>query len=238
MNKVCSIALVNTPFCIIKAERAEYFNGGDLLLMNAVSREFFLPYVNFMSEVFISEKTLRRYMENYGDLSRGRENKTTEVIRVSSPDYELMSSVFSYINTSKTNSEVFHEMIMLSCISLFSAQRGFVPFILKQMNSTAQKVKIIICTDLSRAWRIKDVCALIHISESLLKKRLKSENSSFSRIVLDMRMQKAHSLIRSGYSVFQASSLCGYSNASYFISQFKKYFGITPFKCNITALYK
>lgn len=231
MNKVCSIVLVNVPFCIVKAERTESFNGGDLLLMDAISREIFLPYMDFVSEFFISEKILTKYIENYGDLSRRRDSKATNIMRISSPNHELMSSIFSYINTNAIYSDVFYEMIMLSCISLFSEQKGFISFILKVVNSTVQKVRIIIYTDPSRAWRIKDVCALIHISESLLKKRLKSEHSSFSRIVLDMRMQRAYSLIRSGHSVFQTSVLCGYRNASYFIHQFKKYFGTTPFRC-------
>lgn len=233
MNKICSVVLVNSPFCIVREERAECFYSGELLLMDAVSRESFLPYMNSVSEFFVSVKLLIKYMENYGVLSRGRDNRTTGIIRVSSPDCELMSSVFNYINAGTVCSEAFHEMMMLSCISLFSAQREFISFVLKAVNSTVQKVKVIICTDLSRAWRIKDVCALIHISESLLKKRLKSENSSFSRIVLDIRMQKAYTLIRNGYPVSQASVLCGYTNVSYFICKFKKYFGTTPFRCGV-----
>lgn len=233
MDKICSVVLVDAPFCIINAKKRECFNGGDLLLIDAVSREAFLPYVNFMSEVFINEKTLKKYMENYGDLSREKGDKIAEIIRVPSPDYALMSSVFSYINARTTYSGMFHEMMVLSCISLFSTQSGFVSFVQKTVNSTVQKVKMIICTDLSKAWRIRDVCARIHISESLLKKRLRLEGSSFSEIVLDMRMRKAYSLIRSGHSVFQTSVLCGYANASYFICQFRKYFGTTPFRCGV-----
>ena len=121
-------------------------------------------------------------------------------------------------------------MIIFSCISLFSMQRGFVSFVLRVADSTVQKVKRIIHTDLSRSWQIKDVSALMHVSDSLLKKRLKLENSSFSQILLDMRMQKARVLINRGYSVSQTTALCGYASASYFICQFRKYFKITPFK--------
>ncbi|EKK5946230.1 helix-turn-helix domain-containing protein [Salmonella enterica] len=109
-------------------------------------------------------------------------------------------------------------------------ERGFVSFVLMVVDSTVQKVKRIIYTDLSRSWQIKDVSALMHVSDSLLKKRLKSENSSFSQILLDMRMQKARVLINRGYSVSQTAALCGYASASYFICQFRKYFKITPFK--------
>lgn len=128
MNKVCSIVLVNVPFCIVKAERTESFNGGDLLLMDAISREFFLPYMDFVSEFFISEKILTKYIENYGDLSRRRDSKATNIMRISSPNHELMSSIFSYINTNAIYSDVFYEMIMLSCISLFSEQKRFYIF--------------------------------------------------------------------------------------------------------------
>ncbi|HAW8215092.1 TPA: helix-turn-helix domain-containing protein [Escherichia coli] len=74
---------------------------------------------------------------------------------------------------------------------------------------------------------------MIHISESLLKKKLKAENSSFSRIMLDMSMQKAHTLIRSDHSVSQTAALCGYVNVSYFICQFRRHFKTTPFRLSV-----
>lgn len=233
MKKVCSVILINIPFCIARAEIIEPFNKGEFLLIDFVARERFLPYMNFVSEIFISEKLLASYMEKHGDLSGKERGGSSGLMRVSSPDYELINSVFSYINANSLRSAAFYEMIIFSCVSLFSTQRGFVSFVLKTVNSTVQKVKRIICTDLSKAWKIKDVCALIHISESLLKKKLKAENSSFSRIMLDMRMQKAHSLIKSGHSVSQTAALCGYANASYFICQFRKYFKTTPFRFRV-----
>lgn len=226
MKTVCSIILVKELFCISR----EIFNKDELLLVDSVSREKFLPYLNSVSEVSISEKLLAGYMEKHGEFSRKEQGERVEIIRVSSPDHKLINSFFNYINKNTQHSGVFYEMIIFSCISLFSMQRGFVSFMLRVVDSTVQKVKRIIYTDLSRSWRVKDVSALMHVSDSLLKKRLRLENSSFSQILLDMRMQKAHTLIKRGYSVSQTAALCGYASTSYFICQFRRYFKTTPFK--------
>lgn len=226
MKTVCSILLVKESFCVSREE----FNKDDLLLVDSVSRESFLPYLDSVSEVFISEKLLTGYMEKYGEFSRKEREGSVEIMRVSSPDDKLINSLFQYISANMQYSDIFHEMIILSCISLFSMRRGFVSFVLRVVDSTVQKVKRIIYTDLSRSWRVKDVSALMHVSDSLLKKRLKLERSSFSQILLDMRMQKAHVLIKRGCSVSQTAALCGYASTSYFICQFRKYFKITPFK--------
>lgn len=226
MKAVCSVILVKELLCISR----EIFNKDEVLLVDSVSREKFLPYLNSVSEISVSEKLLTGYMEKYGEFSREEQGERVEIMRVSSPDDKLINYFFNYVNKNTQHSGVFYEMIIFSCISLFSMQRGFVSFVLRVADSTVQKVKRIIYTDLSRSWQIKDVSALMHVSDSLLKKRLKSENSSFSQILLDMRMQKARVLINRGYSVSQTVALCGYASASYFICQFRKYFKITPFK--------
>lgn len=57
------------------------------------------------------------------------------------------------------------------------------------------KVKTIIHTDLSAPWRLKDISSRLYLSESLLKMKLKEEGVSFSKIILDERMQMAEYLL-------------------------------------------
>ncbi|EPP0337070.1 acid stress response transcriptional regulator YdeO, partial [Shigella flexneri] len=76
--------------------------------------------------------------------------------------------------------------------------------------------------------KLKDICDCLYISESLLKKKLKQEQTTFSQILLDARMQHAKNLIRVEGSVNKIAEQCGYASTSYFIYAFRKHFGNSP----------
>ncbi len=66
-------------------------------------------------------------------------------------------------------------------------------------------------------------------SPSLLKKKLKSENTSYSQIITTCRMRYAvNELMMDGKNISQVSQSCGYNSTSYFISVFKDFYGMTP----------
>ncbi|EFG1059344.1 helix-turn-helix domain-containing protein, partial [Escherichia coli] len=63
----------------------------------------------------------------------------------------------------------------------------------------------------------------------LLKKKLQEELTTFSELLLKERMQYAVQLLSAGESrISRVAELCGYASASYFISVFRRYYGITP----------
>ncbi|EMM4385619.1 acid stress response transcriptional regulator YdeO, partial [Escherichia coli] len=59
-------------------------------------------------------------------------------------------------------------------------------------------------------------------------KKLKQEQTTFSQILLDARMQHAKNLIRVEGSVNKIAEQCGYASTSYFIYAFRKHFGNSP----------
>lgn len=70
---------------------------------------------------------------------------------------------------------------------------------------------------------------LLHISEVSIRKKLLKENNNFNKIVLDVRMHHAASLITtSNKHINSIASEVGYTSTSYFIRNFKDFFGITP----------
>ena len=70
---------------------------------------------------------------------------------------------------------------------------------------------------------------LVRTFPSLLKKKLKSENTSYSQIITTCRMRYAvNQLLMDGKNISQVSQLCGYNSTSYFISVFKEFYGMTP----------
>uniref|UniRef100_UPI001E33B9F0 helix-turn-helix domain-containing protein n=1 Tax=Escherichia coli TaxID=562 RepID=UPI001E33B9F0 len=77
----------------------------------------------------------------------------------------------------------------------------------------------------SVSWQHHPLC----LSPSLLKKKLKNGNTSYSQIVTECRMRYAvQMLLMDNKNITQVAQLCGYSSTSYFISVFKAFYGLTP----------
>ena len=81
---------------------------------------------------------------------------------------------------------------------------------------------------------MKDISNALYMSESLLKRKLREEKTSFSQILLDIRMHNARQLVFSKLSVNQISIRCGYASTAYFISVFRQYYGICQMFINQT----
>ena len=75
-------------------------------------------------------------------------------------------------------------------------QKGFLPLLLGGMLSVAGRVRHIICTDLSRQWKLRDVSSRLYMSESQLKKKLKEEGCSFTGVLLDVENGYARRLLQ------------------------------------------
>ncbi|MEQ6339468.1 helix-turn-helix domain-containing protein [Escherichia ruysiae] len=92
-----------------------------------------------------------------------------------------------------------------------------------------EKLKKIIEADLSRGWKLSDLRDILHMSEVSIRKKLERENNNFNALVLDIRMQHAAKMITSTEKhINRISYDVGYTSTSYFIRNFKNYFGITP----------
>ena len=91
------------------------------------------------------------------------------------------------------------------------------------------QVYTIIQSNISKGWALGSIASSLCMSASVLKKRLREENTSYTKIITDCRMRfAAEQLTIYHQSIAQVSAQCGYSSASYFISVFKKYYGTTP----------
>ncbi|WP_089632009.1 AraC family transcriptional regulator [Escherichia coli] len=92
-----------------------------------------------------------------------------------------------------------------------------------------EKLKSIIESDLSKSWRLVDLANVLHMSEVSIRKKLEKENNNFNNLILDIRMQHAARLITTTEKhINSISDEVGYVSTSYFIRNFKSYFGITP----------
>ncbi len=91
------------------------------------------------------------------------------------------------------------------------------------------KVIDLIESDLSKKWTLRFLSEEFNLSEIAIRKKLEAEGICFRELILETRMKKAMSLlIKEDMPVSQISTDVGYNNTSYFISYFRKFFGITP----------
>lgn len=125
--------------------------------------------------------------------------------------------------------------LLMTLMSSFIENKDFVPllrYVLKK--NMREQVMVIISKDISNNWSIGKVADKLCVSPSLLKKKLKNENTNYTRVVLECRMQKAKELLNlQQMSVKQVAFLCGYQSVAYFIAVFRNYYGCTPCEYSI-----
>lgn len=137
--------------------------------------------------------------------------------------------VFENLLIHDSNSNV-KRFSLIFILSAFLDNMGAVELFHSSMRELwNEKVYSIITTDVSRRWKLKDIADTLYISTTTLKRKLAIENTSFSSIYLNARMNYAAKLLRvEGKNITQVSLLCGYDSQSYFASTFKKHFKLTP----------
>ncbi len=102
-----------------------------------------------------------------------------------------------------------------------------------------EKLKKIIESDISRTWYISNFAKILHMSESLIRKNLEKENVKYNNLIMDIRMNHAFNLIMTTEKhINTISREVGYASTSYFIRNFKKYFGVTPKQFSMRVRHK
>ena len=120
--------------------------------------------------------------------------------------------------------------LLFTVLSRFLDSKKFVSLMMYMLrNCVSDSVYQIIESDIHKDWNLSMVASCLCLSPSLLKKKLKSENTSYSQIITTCRMRYAvNELMMDGKNISQVSQSCGYNSTSYFISVFKDFYGMTP----------
>lgn len=91
------------------------------------------------------------------------------------------------------------------------------------------KVIDLIESNISQKWTLRLLSEKFNASEVAIRKKIESEGVFFRDLILEIRMKRAITLLVEGnLSISQISAGIGYGNISYFISHFKRFFGVTP----------
>ncbi|MDS1606281.1 AraC family transcriptional regulator [Escherichia coli] len=229
MNEACSVIFVHSPFVVLfEGKELSLESGCALLVRGGVGP------LSLFSECFrrisLSESTISRYLLRGGDrqdvvLVR----KTPRYLCVSLHRPELLSILVDNLYEEKTHTDNLAEMLAFSCLAFFSSEKMFSPFLTACISSISGRLGALFHTDIAANWTLREVSLRLCMSESLLKKRLKEEGSCFSELLLTERMRMAAMLLNQySCAINRIAAQCGYNNTSYFISVFRRYFGVTP----------
>ena len=146
------------------------------------------------------------------------------------PDVFRAAAQHSIAHTDSPGEEERTRCLLFAVLSRFLDSKKFLSLLMFMLRSrVSDSVYHIIESDIHKAWNLNQVASCLCLSPSLLKKKLKSENTSYSQIITTCRMRYAvNQLLMDGKNISQVSELCGYNSTSYFISVFKEYYGMTP----------
>jgi len=97
--------------------------------------------------------------------------------------------------------------------------------------SARLSVKRLVSREPSRAWTLAGVSRALAMSEDTLHRRLTGESTSFTKLLTEVRLNHAASLLwTTDLPVGHVALESGYSSASRFASRFQERFGVSPSK--------
>ncbi|MDK8181782.1 response regulator [Paenibacillus sp. UMB4589-SE434] len=141
---------------------------------------------------------------------------------------EVVGSDFKYLHDLKllTTPEQMYQVLQHSVnqIVSYSLCHGK-----KAVHKTVQDIMDLLDSDLEQDYTLHTVADRFYVNSSYLSRLFKQETGvSFSAYVLERKMERAKSALMDGAKVYDAASMIGYRDVSYFTKIFRKYWGVTP----------
>lgn len=230
MDYVCSVVFICQSFDLIINRRVISFKKNSLFIVSDKIRRELPVCPSKLRIVDIDKKTCLSFFIDVNNELPGKFTLDKNgYIAEEEPPLSLVFSLFEGIKIADSHSLWLKERLCISLLAMFKKRESVNSFILTNINTFTCKITGIISFNIERQWHLKDIAELIYTSESLIKKRLRDEGTSFTEILRDTRMRFAKKLITSNsYSINVVAQKCGYNSTSYFICAFKDYYGVTP----------
>jgi AraC family transcriptional regulator, exoenzyme S synthesis regulatory protein ExsA len=109
-------------------------------------------------------------------------------------------------------------------------EKSLIQFFNKIVNTTKDRIKYILESNLDLVDTFEDICTITRQSPTKIRKYFKDEFNTTPKLwINEKRLETASLLLKTtDKSISQIASSCGYSNTSWFISEFKKRYELTP----------
>lgn len=200
---------------------------GDILLTKNTGILCSHSHNDCFYEVIIDIDIIKTYIQQNNIHISEYKNIDYHIIKLP-PYQELILFIIKGINTMPQLPPKIRRIEITMLLSIIREYTSIDALIISSIPSLADKVRNVISSSPSKKWMLHNIATLFHMSESLFKKKLLEDKTSFSKILLQSRMIIAKKLLGERQSIKQTSISCGFSSTSYFIQSFKRYYGITP----------
>ncbi|MDS1605235.1 helix-turn-helix domain-containing protein [Escherichia coli] len=232
MSYICSVAYICESFELTIGDKFYSLKEKSLLILNHNIKAGLVEYTSKLKMVDLDKKVCMSFFNEVCNESPEKivPNKTDFFVDFDVPS-QIILSLFEVIKQVNSEFLFFKEKLCVALLAAFKNREYVISFLINNMNSFSSKVASLISLDIERKWYLNDVARLMHLSDSLIKRRLRDEGTSFSEILRGARMRFAKNLISLNiYTVNVIAKKCGYNSTSYFVSSFKEYYGVTPCK--------
>ncbi|MBU1344498.1 MAG: helix-turn-helix domain-containing protein [Proteobacteria bacterium] len=185
-------------------------------------RPFLALYLHF--DDWLIEQFHRLYqMEDSNDIDK---------ISIHLKGSELLDSAIWHFLEISHRRELGHDLVQHRLIEVLLCLVKYCNashMLLSMSHSWRHRVYSLLLTNSSRDWLISDVCTLLGVSESTLRRKLRKENTDFRTTIEDVRMGLALSEVQfTNLPISIIAGHCGYSSFSRFTSRFSNRFNTTP----------
>lgn len=103
--------------------------------------------------------------------------------------------------------------------------------------SLSHKLHDIISKNIAYNWNIENLTAKLAISESTLRRRLKSESTDVKHVINSAKLGHGLHLVQTTMDpIGRIAEICGYRNQSHFSIKFKQLFGMNPTELRKTKM--
>lgn len=176
------------------------------------------------------------YQNNYFLSKRVNENLKYKSIVLFFSDKFVLDFIKKYKIKSDKKSEIellnfdyskFEELFLLV---LQKDEKSLIQFFNKIINTTKDRIKYILESNLDFVNSFEDICSLTRQTPSKIRKYFKDEFNTTPKLwINEKRLEKATLLLKTtDETISQIATSCGYSSVSWFILEFKKRYNLTP----------
>lgn len=189
----------------------------------------FLLTVDFSNRPFISNYNRNLSGETHPPYSDDLIDRLPSVIHVENTE-EYLSVYKNLINLTDNNSPAAKELVkeLIYMLNAEICKNNYLR--MKPKESMSEKVLAYMRKNLQKNIALEDLSDLVHLEKSYFTRQFKkSTGKTPINALIEMRMEKACDLIaNTDIKITQIAQMCGYNNTSFFISQYKRKFGVTP----------
>ncbi|CAD5747834.1 hypothetical protein [Escherichia coli] len=125
-----SIILIERAFNAHLSGKAFVFNVGDIILVNALHQTDLFKFSKYISELKISEKVVKRFLEKNIVDCNVPITPSCGCIKIPFSEPALFKEIICYLQLSDPANEKFVEQLFFSCISVFSSNKELIPLFL------------------------------------------------------------------------------------------------------------